>query len=278
MWSIALVINGIFNVIFAPFKAMHPAIGLLVISVITGIVMLLIFGKTSNQRAIRYAKGKLKAHISEIWLFRDDLPQMLIAFFRVLANTGRYFVHSLRPLIFLMIPVIIIMVMLGVRYQHRPFHPGESALVSVKVDDPSWTHGDAVQLLASPGLKVASAPLRIPDLREIDWRVEALAPGEHELTLQTPAGEITKTILVSEGKMPLVPIAPGRGQTFSAEFLTFPVEPPLPKNTGIVSLKITGWPTRDLRILGLKVNWLIAFFVISMVAGFSVKGLFGVEV
>ena len=90
MWSFALVINGIFNVIFAPFKGMHPAVGLLVISVATGIVMLLIFGKTSNQRAIRQAKGKLKAHISEIWLFRDDLPQMLIAFFRVLGNTERH--------------------------------------------------------------------------------------------------------------------------------------------------------------------------------------------
>ena len=128
MWSFALVINGIFNVIFAPFAGMHPAIGLLVISVVTGIVMLLIFGKTSNQRAIRHAKGKLKAHISEIWLFRDDLPQMLIAFVRVMGNTGRYFLHSLRPLIFIMLPVVIIMVMLGVRYQHRPFRPGDPCL------------------------------------------------------------------------------------------------------------------------------------------------------
>ena len=278
MWGVAIVINGIFNVLFAPFRAMHPAVGLLVISVITGVVMLLIFGKTSNQGAIRQAKARLKAHIAEIWLFRNDLPQMLLAFLRVLGNTGRYFAHSLRPLIFIMIPVVVIMVMLGVRYQHRPLHPGETATVAAHFEDAQWTRGQEIRLSASPGLEVVTPPLRIPSRQEINWKIRADRAGEHSLTLSTPAGEVAKKIVVTDGAGPLRALAPARGRVLSAQFLTFPIEPPLPKKAGVRSLEITDWPARELRILGLKVNWLVAFFVVSLAAGFAVKGLFGVEV
>ena len=268
----------IFDVILMPFRSMHPVIGLLVVSIITGIVMLLIFGKTSNQKAIRRSKGLLKAYIAEIWLFRDDLAQMMLAIVRVLANTGRYFLHSLRPLIFILIPVLIIMIMLGVRYELRPFTPGEEATVTVHVDDLAWARGDAIVLVASDGIEIASPPLRIQQLGEIDWRIRMTAAGDQQLTVRTPAGEVTKRIPVQAERGPLAPMAAARGKALSEAYLLFPVEPPLQAAGGIHEIRIKEWPTRDLSVFGLGVHWLIVFFVISMVAGFAVKGAFGVEV
>lgn len=278
MWVIASILNKIFDVLLFPFRSMHPLIGLVLISVVTGIVMLLIFGKASNQKAIHWTKNKVKAHIAEIWLFRDDLLQMLIAIGRVLGYTSRYLAHSLRPLIFLLIPVILIMVMLGVRYGHRPFTPGESSIVTVTVDDPAWARGDLVALRGSAGVEITSPALRIPQRSEIDWTIRVTAPGRHELTVTTPAGEVTKQILVAEGQTPLQPIAPSRGRAFSAGFLEYPAEPPLPRDSGIRAIRAIDWPTRDLRILGLGVHWLVAFFILSVAGGFAVKDLFGVEV
>ncbi len=282
MWVIASAINSIFDVLLAPFRGMHPAIGLLVISVLTGIVMLLIFGKTSNQKAIHKAKGRLKAHIAEIWLFRNDLAQMLLAILRVFGNTGRYFGHSMRPLLFIFVPVLIIMVMIGVRYEHRPFQVDETALVSVRVDDPTWTQGEQIELIAPDGVEVISPALRIPTLGAVDWKIRAARSGTHVLTVRTPTGEATKEVLVAEEGRDLnkarSKIAAARGRVFSDEFLLFPVEPPLPADTGIRSIEIKDWPHRDLRILGLGVHWLIAFFIISLAGGFAVKDLFGVEV
>jgi len=278
MWSVVVVLNGLFDALFFPFRGMHPAIGLIVVSIVTGVVMLLIFGRTSNQDAIHRTKNRLKAHIAEIWLFRDDLPQMLAAIARVLARTGGYLAHSLRPLVFIMVPVVIIMVMLGVRYQHRPLAPGETATVAVFVSDPGWTRDDSVRLEASEGLEVLTEPLRIPARGEIDWKIRARKAGEQRLTLVTPAGREEKRVFVADNEGPLTSIAPGRGKVLSAEFLSFPVEPPLPAKAGVRSFRITDWPQRELRILGLEVNWLVGFFVISLAAGFAVKGLFGVEV
>ena len=278
MWIIASIVNSVFNIILAPFRSMHPAVGLLVVSIITGIVMVFIFGKTSNQDAIRRIKGRVKAHIAEIWLFRNDLGQMLLASLRVFGNTGRYFAHSLRPLIFILVPVIVIMVMLGVRYEHRPFAIGDTAVVAARVSDPAWARGNQVSLVGSEGVEVVSPALRIPRKAEINWKIRTTSSGVHEITLRTPAGEVTKKVHVADDAGPLVAIADARGSALSGTFLTLPAEPPLPGSSGVRRLSIEGWPHRELRFFGLKIHWLIVFFVVSLVAGFSVKGLFGVEV
>jgi uncharacterized membrane protein (DUF106 family) len=279
MGTIASILNAIFSVIFAPFRSLHPAIGLIVLSVLTGIVMLLIFGRTSNQRAIRGAKAKLKAHIAEIWLFRDDLGQMLLATVRVLGHTARYFAQSLRPLLFIFIPVLIILVMIGARYELRPFRAGERAILAVHVTDPTWAEGDRVTLTGSGGVTVSSPALRMPAQGEINWEIRADAPGRHSVTLQTPNGELAKEITVSDDRRASVmPLAPSRAAAFSTRFLEFPVEPPLPAGSGVRWIEVIGWPHRELSIFGLGVHWLVLFFVVSLVAGFAVKDLFGVEV
>jgi hypothetical protein len=282
MWGIASLINGLFDILLAPFRGMHPAVGLVVVSIATGVIMLMIFGKVSNQDAIRRAKGRLKAHIAEIWLFRNDLLQMLLAVVRVLAHTGRYFLHSLRPLIVLIIPVLIIMVMLGLRYELRPLKVGETAIFKVQLEDPAWTRGDAVQLHGTGAIAIESPPLRIPQLAEIDWKIRAAATGVHEIVLSTPGGEVTKRIHISDDPVELRPgrskIAAQRGRAFSGAFLLFPAEAPLPSTSGVRRIAITDWPRHKLRIFGVGVHWLIVFFVISIAAGFAVKDIFGVEV
>jgi hypothetical protein len=277
MWVIAIVANAIMGAILAPFRTL-PGLGLLIVSVLTGIVMLLIFGKTSNQKAIRGAKARVKAHVAEIWLFKDNLGQMLLATVRVFGHTGRYFFHSLRPLIFIFVPVLIIMVMLGVRFAHRPFRPAESAVVAVTVDDAAWARDTSVSLTGSDGVEIVTPALRIPDKREIDWRIRVREAGTHQITVTTPRGSVTKKIEARENSRLLVPLAASRGRTFSAAFLEYPVEPPLPASSGVREIRVVDWPGRDLRFLGLSVNWLVAFFIVSMIAGFAVKDLFGVEV
>lgn len=281
MWGVATFFNKLFDGILFPFKAMHPSIGLLVISIVAGLIMVWIFGKTSNQKAIHHYKNRLKAHIAEIWLFRDNLLEMLLAVLKVLGNTGVYFLNSLRPMVVMLIPILIIMVMLGVRYEHRMLLPGETVVVSSIVDDADWARGDAVTLVGSEGVEVISPALRIPHKMEIDWKVRAVKAGTHSITLNTPNGMVTKEVHVAadlaEAK-PLHALASARGKILSSAFLLFPVEPPLPGDCGITKLALSGLPRRDLTLFGLSVNWLLLFFVVSMVAGFSIKDLIGVEV
>ena len=57
----------------------------------------------------------------------------------------------------------------------------------------------------------------------------------------------------------------------------YPQEPPVPGDSVIESIHVD-YPHRELKFFGLTVHWLIAFFIISVVAGFALKGVFGIEV
>ena len=133
MWPILRAITTAFDAILTPFAGLHPWVGLSVVSVVAGVVMLLIFGKTSNQKKIGETKDKLKAYIMEMWIFRNDTVVMFSAIGSVIKSNLQYLRQSLRPLVFLFLPVLIIMVQLGIRYADEPLLPGGRTVVSVRL-------------------------------------------------------------------------------------------------------------------------------------------------
>ena len=60
------------------------------VSVVTGLVMVVVFRYTSDQKAIRSAKDKLKAHLLAVRLFQDQLPVVLRSYGRILRGTVTY--------------------------------------------------------------------------------------------------------------------------------------------------------------------------------------------
>ena len=68
----------------------HALIFLLALSVITGFVMIVLFGYLSDQKAVRVAKDQLRAQLLAVRLFQDQ-PQVVVrAYGRILTGTGRY--------------------------------------------------------------------------------------------------------------------------------------------------------------------------------------------
>ena len=61
MGVLNVILEAVFDVLFAPFRSLGPWPGMIFISLATGILMLLIFKKTSNQEGIKRAKNQIKA-------------------------------------------------------------------------------------------------------------------------------------------------------------------------------------------------------------------------
>jgi uncharacterized membrane protein (DUF106 family) len=273
------ILSGIttaFDVMLAPFAGLNPWVGLLVVSVVTGVVMLLIFGKTSNQKRITETKDKLKAYIMEMWIFRNDTLVMFSAIGNVIRNNLQYLRHSLRPLVFILVPVLVIMVQLGIRYGNQPFDPGDVTIVSAELKE-GVLPSDLDAALSGPmGVRVMSPPLRIDSEREIDWKVQALMPGTHEIAMRVGDEVLTKSIAVGPELRvgTLSDIRPMAG-TWSA-FL-YPSEAPIPRESVVEAIRVR-YPPRELGLFGLNIHWLLAFFVVSLAAGFALKGVFGIDV
>lgn len=273
-WTLLNALTRLFDVLLYLFKGMHPFVGLIVVSIVTGVVMLLIFGRTTNQAALRRVKGAIVASIIEIWLFKDRPGLMFGAAARVLRHNLSYLRYSLVAVVFVIVPVVLIMVQLGIRYGHRPLEPFEEVIVSAKLVPETSVLDADLSLIAPEGLEVMTPALRIEETGEVDWRIRAEKPGTYDILIKGPDSEVSKRIVV---KNSIIPLAPARSKALSWNFFLYPAERPLPNDSVIKSIRVS-YPPARLGVAGFNLHWLVVFFVVSIAAGFALKGVFRVEV
>ncbi|NIR50932.1 hypothetical protein GWO43_20130 [candidate division KSB1 bacterium] len=268
------IINFIFGILFMPFQSIDPVWGMIVISFLTGIVMLLVFKITSDQRGIRRAKDLVKAHFLAIRLYRDDITLMFETMRNILASNLGYIKKSLRPMLFLIVPVALILVQLGVRYEFRPLQVGESTVLTLRLQkNATFEDLKNVELELPEGLKLAAPPVRIEMLKEISWRITAEETGVYDIGMLLEENRIEKRMHVVDE---LVQVTPQIASDFTTP-LIFPGERKLNKTAFASSISLN-YPRRDFTFFGLDIHWLIAFFVLSVVFGFAFKNVMGVEV
>jgi hypothetical protein len=272
-------VNGLFNAIFSlllwPFKNLHPIWGMLVISFVTGIAMLFIFKATSDQSGIKRAKNLVKGHFLAIRLYGDDIGMMFDTMKNIVLSNLLYMKKSLRPMLFLLVPVGIILIQLGSRYEFRPFQVGETIVVALQVDDlERKVKLSDVHLEVPAGLTTDMPPVRIDQLREVNWRIKAEKPGTYRLVFKYNGQTVEKRLEVVKA---LVAVAPSVTRASFFTTLLNPAETSI-SEAAFASMISVLYPKRDLMFWGCNLHWLVAFFGFSIVAAFSFKGVLGVEV
>jgi hypothetical protein len=272
MDTVNLALTGLFDVLLYPFRYIHPMWGLAAVSVLTGAVMVWIFGKVSNQRKIRELKTRIKAHLLEMWIFRDTMTVVFKAQMRVLRATLNYAACSMRGLLVVMIPVILVMIQLQARYGYEPLKPGQSRIVKICLKEATPLDRMNVELEPSRGVLVETPPLRIPESREVSFRVKAVEPGEHEISVVLGGVRVRKTICAGQPGYTMSSLRTSR----LLDRVFHPIERSLPD--GPVESVEVEYRSRDMSWWGMEFHWLWAFFVFSLLAGFSLKRFFGVEV
>jgi uncharacterized membrane protein (DUF106 family) len=235
----------------------------------------MIFRYTSNQKEVREAKEQIKAHLLEIRLFKDDLRILFSAQKSILLYNLKYMKHALRPMLFMIVPVAIILIQLDGWFGYRPLKQGESAIISVKLLDNSMDALSNISIESSKGLMVETPPLRIHSENEVDWRILANELGEHKLIFNVLGHTFQKGVIVSNGR--LVRVSPRVVASNLWDTLLYPGEESIVKNSLVRQIEID-YPSRSIGIFGWKIHWLVVFFVLSIVFGFAFKGLLGVEI
>lgn len=275
MSIINTVFNAIFNALFAPFRGMHPWVAMLVVSLLTGILMIFIYKLTSNQAGILRTKNLIKAHLLELRLYKDSMSTSFRSYGSILWCNLKYIGHALRPLAVMIIPILLILIQLNSWFGYRSLRQGEPFLLKVKLAegrDPMQTN---LEVAPSPAYDVETPALRMQEEGEIDWRLKPKQAGLHEIAFTLDGTKIAKTLAVEQKPLSrLSPLRPGR------KFLDLafnPSEPALGKDLPIRSIEVA-YPEARLRFLGINFHWLVAFFLLSIVFGFGLKGVFKVEI
>jgi uncharacterized membrane protein (DUF106 family) len=269
------LMTGLFDVLFRPFRSLDPWWSMIVVSLLTGLLMLFVFRLTSNQAGIRAVKDRIKAHLLEMRLFKDNLRVTLGSQRRILAANLKYVGYSAKPMLAMIIPLVLILVQLNVWFGYEPLTVGEPVIVKVRLAagaDPLKTD---LGLEAPPSIRVETPPLRLEKERETDWRIKPESEGVARLRVSGSGVVYEKSIVVGGPALSrLEPVRAGRG--FFEELL-HPGEAALPAGGPVRSIEVV-YPERRLPFLGLRLHWLVAYFALSIVLGYGLKRPLKVEI
>ena len=275
MWIFNSILGKIFEILFIPFRSLSPWVGMIMISFLTALLMLLVFRFTSNQQGIRSVKDKIKAHLLEIRLFKDSLRISLKAQGNILRYNLKYIGYSAKPLLVMVLPLVLILIQLNLWFGYSSLDPGQKAILKAELDaDQSLLDAQFV-IEVPPGLEIESPPLRIVEENEVNWRLQATEPGVHELALVINGQRLIKKVAVAQKK--LSRISPLKIRRNFIEELFNPGEPPIPGKMPVKAIKIE-YPSQYMNFFGWRIHWIIVYFALSVIFGFSFKGIFKVEI
>jgi hypothetical protein len=234
--------------------------------------MVVVFRYTSDQKAIRLAKDRLKAHLLAVRLFQDQLPVVLSSYRKIIAGTGRYLTLAFKPLLFIILPLTLVIVELDRYLGSIPLQTGTAFLVTARSTDFDSLNDLALQL--PPQMTTTAPPVHIPVDNEVVWRVVAKREGNYDIRIAAAGQTLSKRAVVSSGLARLSPVR------LRAEFwkrLFVSAEPALPDASPINSIAVN-YPSRNIYFAWMDWNWIWLFFVLSLVAGFLFKTILGIEI
>jgi uncharacterized membrane protein (DUF106 family) len=133
MWPVNTVLGKLFDLIFLPVRSFDPWVGMGLISLLTGLLMLFIYRWTSNQTGIREVKDKIKAHLLELRLYKDNMGVTMKAQGRILRANLRYLTLNFKPLVVMIVPLILILAQLNLWFGSEPLTVGRPAIIKVEL-------------------------------------------------------------------------------------------------------------------------------------------------
>jgi uncharacterized membrane protein (DUF106 family) len=258
---------------FQFFLLTSPLALVIAVSVIVGLAMVVLFGYTSDQKAIGIAKDQLKAHLLAVRLYRDQIPVVMGSYGKILRGTGRYLKLAFKPLLYVIIPITFLIVEMDRYLGQTPIPTNTPFLLTLHMTSPGASNDTVLDL--PPEISMTALPLNIPAENEIVVRLVGSRKGKYEIKIPAAPGQsVTKAVCVGDG-MPRISTVRLRGHFWSRMFSS--AEPALPENTPFDSISIN-YPDRNIDIAGYGMNWIWLFFILSMVAGFIFKELLGIKI
>jgi hypothetical protein len=260
--------------LLAPIAVLPGWLSATAVATVTGVLLLLAFKYTSNQRAIKRVRDDITASLLALKLFKESTRVTLAAQGRLLWGAGRLFVLALVPTAVMAVPVTLILGQLSLWYQQRPLRVGEEAVVTLRLGGDADASFPEVSLRPSGAVETTVGPVRVFSKREVCWNVKARENGHHRLTFQVGGQAVDKDLAVGDGYMRVSARRPEG--VVSEDLVAYPAEQPFGPGSPVRSIAID-YPARASWVSGTN-HWVIFWFAVSLVAAFCFRRVLRVNV
>lgn len=272
MTWIAHILHRTVGLLLVPFDFMGPLLGLTLLSGLTGIAMLWVYGKTTPQKRIKKAKDSMIAAVYEVRLYLDSPKRVLAATGRILAWTTVHLALMLPAFIVIGPPIGLILLHMDMRYGKAPLPINEQVLVKIKVRNKNDAKNVSVKASPQSPIQVTAPILFIEKEKTLYVRTQIKKRGMHSLNV-TINGDIVKKRLTTTKNPRKLSIS--RSSGFSSLWAQT-TEPPLKPGGAIENIWVKH-PENNRTWAGIPFPWWGYWLLISFLVAWALSRRLGVE-
>jgi hypothetical protein len=218
------------------------------IAAVTGVILLLVWKRFSNQERMALAKRQMRARLYALRLYADDPVLVLRAQRQLLLWSARYVAGSLRSTAVAIVPLLALFLQLDHVYGYRPLAPGESVMVTARFSRSADVRTLAA-VLEGRGVVIETPAVRIPNESQVCWSVRTATASSGSVLLRVPGEAITQDVNCGHGL--------------------------LTARWGTPSIDVS-CPAAMLDVLGFRVRWPVWFLFVSLSTVLALRSRFGV--
>jgi hypothetical protein len=244
-----------FEIAWWPFRHLGPEWGLALFSVVSGVVILMIYRALVDGAAMRPLNDRLLGSLAETWFARDSLGAILRAQGRVLRLALLKTALQWKALIVLSVFVLWLLAGLQRWCEWRPLQPGETTVLTVLASPAAGP----VALVSHDNIEIQTPPVRIPSRGETSWRIALRQPSNGQLCIRDSNSEAFREVVGGRLFQRLQPESPAVG--FSGERMAGNI------------MTIVAYPLREWRCLGLRIGWIWGFCIYALAGAAGLAAL-----
>lgn len=267
------VTNALAKVLLGPIAHLPGWLSNTIISAVVGVLLLIIFKYTSNQKAIEKVRNNIKANLLALKLYKDSIAVTLKAQGKVFQGAFLLLFHAIRPMLVIIVPVSLILAQMGLWYQFRPLNVDEQTIVIMKLNGNENSPWPNVKMDTNNAAKITIQQTKVLSKRQIFWKIKALEEGYQKITFSVDNQQIEKQLAVGVGFMKISPKKPAWNW---ADIMLYPTEKPFASDSAVKSISII-YPERVSKTSGAD-WWIVYFFIASMVFALIFKPFLKVKI
>lgn len=283
MWQVNRITTALFDGFFAVMESWPGWASLLVLSALTGVIALLAYKYTSNQRAIGKVHDDIRAALLAAKLFKDDIRVTLRAQGKLFTAATKLFLLSLQPLAVMIIPMALLLAQMAPRYEWQPLRVGDEVTLYADLATQDARNTPPIELASGPGVELLEGPITFygakfkdfPEVHRVYGRLRVVQNGRLNVTLRSGNVAVAKELMVSD--RPHSRMSPIRAGASFWDQLLFAVEKPAAAGEPIQKVWIEPVRPGVMSLFGLKLHWVIWWLILSMIIALLVKPFLKVQ-
>jgi hypothetical protein len=267
MGTIIYILRAGMEGLLTPFDWLGPFWGLTIVSLLSGVGMLWVVGKTTPQKLVERARNQMDSSVYEIRLFLDSPKRVVISLGRLMGNSLLYIAFMMPAFVILALPMIFMYLSLETRHGMEAIPVDKAFVVSIDLAD--GVDGHQLSVTPSEDIRITAPPLYVPSEQAVYLRAEINKQTTSSLFLDVGGRAVEKRIVSDPGATEM---APERSSGVNL-LISYGSESNL--DGPITSISVPH-EAKDTSYLGIDMPWWLWWLIMMMIAAFGLKKPMGV--